>query len=433
MNSRTIAILIFIFGALVLAVVFALIFLQNQDQPQQPPAEGEVTEGEEGAAVEEAGEPTATPSLIEVVVSLQTVPRGFQITQDNVDEIVTTDMRNPDNVATNVLISKDEAIGLYARTDIFQGETITRDALVRDPTVIATDEFGPSSLIPQGFIAMSVPVTEDSDNVEQLVNLVAQGIGQGDFVDVLITFDLYRIDPQFQTYLENDVFFFFEEFIEAQETVPTETDGNGENGDAEGSGNGDDDSGVDLQLFEVQPFGRFEELPTGDMALISPSEFQRPIHIGLVLQNAKVIQVGLYTPPDSPLAQIPTPTSEVPEGEATSEADATAVPTPVPPPPNVLVVALAPQQQLLLKHALEVGADIDFALRGAGDNQIFTIENVDLDLLLELFNIEIPPNFDYTLEVPGGADNGGGNGNGNGGSTPPDNDGAPEGGESSGQ
>lgn len=404
MNSRTIYILIFVLGALVLGVVALLFFIQSQDQPQQQVTNGETAEDGNGI-FQPDDSPTATPALVEVVVSLQTVPRGFQITADNLDDILTTDLRKPEDVATNVLLSREDAIGLYARTDIFQGETITRDTLVRDPTTIASQEFGPSSLIPPGFLAVSIPVNAEGSAVEQLVNLVALGVSEGDFVDILLTFDLFRIDPQFQTYLENDAAFFLEQAIETT-LNPTP--------DPESDEPPPASQGISLigqlRLSEVSPFGRFEELPTEDLVMIGPSEFQRPVHIGLVLQNAKVIQLGLYQPPESPT--IPTPTPEVPDEEAEDEGP--PPPTPTPLPPNVLVVALSPQQQLFLNHALKVGADIDLALRGANDSQLFMIENVDLDFLLDFFNIEIPPNFDYTLVDPDTARSGGAGGNGNG-------------------
>ena len=64
------------------------------------------------------------------------------------------------------------------------------------------------------------------------------------------------------------------------------------------------------------------------------------------------------------------------------------------------MIALTPQQQLFLKYAIESQADIDFALRGANDNQLYTVENVDVNFLLERFSIEIPPGFNYSVDIP---------------------------------
>jgi len=114
-----------------------------------------------------------------------------------------------------------------------------------------------------------------------------------------------------------------------------------------------------------------------------------------------VIQVGKYTLPESAAAQIATPTpTPLPEGAPTPTPGAPVVfPTSTPTAPDVLVVALQPQQQLLLRYALEVGADVDFALRGINDGQLYPVENVDLNFLLDRFNIEIPPDFGYTLDT----------------------------------
>jgi hypothetical protein len=62
-----------------------------------------------------------------------------------------------------------------------------------------------------------------------------------------------------------------------------------------------------------------------------------------------------------------------------------------------LLIALPPQQQLFLKYALEVNADIDFALRGVNDPQLYAIEGVDFNYLLEQFDIIIPPNAAFSI------------------------------------
>jgi hypothetical protein len=58
---------------------------------------------------------------------------------------------------------------------------------------------------------------------------------------------------------------------------------------------------------------------------------------------------------------------------------------------------LNPQQQLFLKYAIETTADIDFALRGAGDGQIYTIEQLDISYLLGQFGIDVPPDATFLI------------------------------------
>ncbi|KAA3657398.1 MAG: hypothetical protein DWQ04_28190, partial [Chloroflexi bacterium] len=198
-----------------------------------------------------------------------------------------------------------------------------------------------------------------------------------------------RIDEQFQTFLENDAVFVVDEFFS----------------DIEGDSSSAEDVEDLPNQFEmattlVFPFGRFEELATGDLVLLEPSEFQRPIPITMVLQNAKVVQIGNYVPRQPASQRIPTATPEpLEEGAATPTPAAAPTATPTTPPPDIVVVALSPQQQLFLKHAIEVGAEMDYALRSASDNQLFPVDNVDFQFLLDFFNIEVPPNFDYTIDV----------------------------------
>ena len=138
-------------------------------------------------------------------------------------------------------------------------------------------------------------------------------------------------------------------------------------------------------IITVDPYGRFEELPTGEKTHIAPSENpRRPILVSMILQNAKVIQVGKWSP-DGPI-QAATPTPEPIPEDAPEDATPTPVagsvpPTPTPSPPETLLLALLPQDQLLLEYAIEADADVDFALRGVNDGQLYTIENVDFNYI----------------------------------------------------
>lgn len=376
MGRRTIAIIILVIGILLFAFVVVLILRQQGGtaQPTPPPAEtvnenAEAPPTTEGGGTGETGtsasELDLTPAseelppdtqLVEVVVSLQTVPRGWQMTADE----LTTDLRVSTDVGPDVITDINDAIGLYARSDIYQGQTLTTDALVEDIRLIATDLYGPSSLIPPGFVAQAVPMDRLSS--------VAYGISEGDYVDILISFVLQEIDPQFQTLLENSITF----YLLDEEGNPV--------------------------VVTIDPYGRFEDLPTGEVTHNAPSEGKRrPILVSMILQNAKVIQVGTWQP-ELPISAATATPEPVAEGEATPTTAVGEVPTSTPLPPDTLLLALLPQQQLLLKYAVESNASVDFALRGINDAQLYTIENVDFNYIVERFNIDIPPNFEFTSE-----------------------------------
>lgn len=378
MSRRTIAILILIIGLGLLSLVGVFLIL-GQDQPSTvTPTEEVINVGTEGAGPPDNGgvvsqpETVGTPmptDTIGVVVSLQTVPRGHIMTED----ILAIDRRPADSVDSNVITDTKDVIGMFARTDIYQGQTLTKDKLAGDIREIVTSEYGPSSLIPPGFVAQAVPLSTFRLDPRGSISSVGYGISEGDYVDILLLFDMRQIDEEFQTLLPNDLALFIT--VKSEETD-------------------------EIRFLEIDPFGYFEELPTGDTVHIRPREFQRPYIVGLVIQNAKVIQVGQYTLPESAAAQLATATpTPLPEGAPTPLPEPVAAPTVTPMPPEVLVVALQPQQQLLLRYALEVGADVDFALRGINDGQLYPVQNVDLNFLLQRFNIEIPPNFGYTLDT----------------------------------
>lgn len=309
--------------------------------------------------------------LVEVVISIQTVPRGWQMTEAE----LATETRLASEVDTSVFTTVDEVIGLYARTDIFQGQTLTRDVLVGDPRIIGRESTGPSSLIPSGFEAIAIPMDRLSS--------VAYGLAPGDTIDVMFSMVFAELDEEFETLLPNAA-----AFILFGSSGEGEGDGTGE---GEGTGQGQ------RTVFVIDPYGRFEVLSNGDLAHIAPSGPQQPVPVSFIIQNAKVIQVGPWEPPKPPEAPTPTPDLNVatptPQG-----VEATVTPTPEP--PSVLVIALPPQQLLLLKYAIEHGADVDYALRGINDGQLYQITNVELGYLLERFNIEIPPGFNYTVIIP---------------------------------
>lgn len=386
MGRRTIIILIVVVALLALLAV-AYFAITGGGGGDTPVTEGEVlvSDGlaEVAPSIEEVTPvPTSMPTDT-VYVSLQTVPRGFQypLTAEELltGELVRQERRTiaeGESLNSNFIIDIEDIVGKYARNRIFQGETLTMDALASDPTLTGVENYGPSSLIPYGSVAAAIPMDRLSS--------VAYALDEGDHVDIMITFLFYQIDEEFQTYLRNAGVFFVQESLQAAEST-------GGAGDAAAAGG---EGATTQDIFVISPYGRFEQLPTGDLAHISPSEPQRPIPISMILQNAKVIQVGEWKP--QAFAQLPTPVPPAAEGEATPSP--TPQVTPIPNPPEVLVLALSPQQQLLVKYAVESFANFDFALRGANDGQLYSIDNVDLDFILQRFGIDVPLNFGYSVD-----------------------------------
>ena len=358
MGRRTVAIL-FLVGGLLLLVVVLFFLLQSGGQDDEVAPEPQ--EGSPAPADTTVAEPAATApaTMVEVVVSLQTVPRGWQMTEAE----LTTDLRRAELVGDNVITDIDEAVGKYARTDLFQGQTLTRNSLIEDPTLAGVEDYGPSSLIPEGYVAQAVPMSRLSS--------VAYGFAEGDTIDVMATFYIAEIDEQFASLLENSA------------TFTIQTGGEGEEGETQ----------TQRSILILDPLGRFETLPNGDLAMLSPSEPQRPIRVSFVLQAAKVIQVGPWQPEEAIALPTPTPT---PGAEATPTPETGTVPTATPTPPDVVLLAMTPQQQLVLKYAVEVSADIDFALRPPNDTQIYSADTIDLASFLQRFGIERPIDYGFT-------------------------------------
>jgi hypothetical protein len=80
------------------------------------------------------------------------------------------------------------------------------------------------------------------------------------------------------------------------------------------------------------------------------------------------------------------------QGAPTVNDQGTPVPTPTPSPAQrntvALLLALDPQDALVLKHLKDTGAIFDFVLRSPTSNQLFELEPVTEDYLIDLFGLE---------------------------------------------
>ncbi len=318
-------------------------------------------------------QPTAkvTPTVpivptTKIVVAFQPIPRGSQIITAAVGLFDWPQSQVPPSAYSE----PSRVVGKYAKIDIPQGIPVLPAMIAASPA-----ETGAGSQAAMGIQSLKVGVAfplrstypenstlpfdrRDKDVAPRLLS-VAYAVQPGDRVDVMACFWIYELDKEFQSRKPNKIGY-----------IDPEKPGQPVEGMA----------------------GRPAVAPGGLPAVEGPSEAQLPRMVcQWLIQNAKVLGLGDW---GIPLAA---PTSAAPAGGGQP------TPTPVPPLPQVLTLEVDPQDALVLKYARETGAQLDMALRAAGDKETrFTTEAVTLQYLFERFRVSIPPKLDYTFAGGGG-------------------------------
>jgi Flp pilus assembly protein CpaB len=226
-------------------------------------------------------------------------------------------------VPPGALVYVSQALDKIARTTVNQGQIVQESMLTTEEEIIASGR-NASILIPKGRVAIALPLDKLSS--------VGYALEHGDAVDVLLTMRFIDVDEQSQTELP-------------------------------------------LVLSGTNCPGC---VPTNPQ--ISRMTTQ------LLVQDAEVLKVGIWTPASGPVQPTPQPGQS---REATT-------PTPVPP-PDIVTLMVNQQDALVIKYARETGARYDLVLRSSGDHDLVTTEPVTLDYMLARFGIVVPPKRPYTL------------------------------------
>jgi pilus assembly protein CpaB len=177
---------------------------------------------------------------------------------------------------------------------------------------------------------------------------------------------------------------------------------------AMGSGDGES-SGVSLgqvgQTLSAQALsgGQFSvegrsELDTvlGQQFYLIPSEEQRPRVVSqTLLQDAIVLQLGNFALAEEEMAEAAPPPDPAAEDANQEVAEA---PAPEIEKPDLITVVVTPQDAVTLNYLLYSGAQLTFALRGAGDEQRVQTEAVTLQYLMDQYNIPVPAKLPYGME-----------------------------------
>lgn len=319
------------------ALVFAVSRLFRPSQPTPPPV------------VEEEQTPQPQmPSMLEIVVAAQNIPRGMRITED----AVILRFWPTDALPEGHIRDLKSVYGKITRVEIVRGMPVTEKMVTAIPGDLGGVGSDAALQIPEGRVAYVIPVSHYSS--------VAWALRPGDHVDVLLSLLFVDLDEEFQSLPPNH----------ASCLSPAE---------GEGCTSG--------------AWGRVEALPNGWIANMLPSEAQRPrLVTQLTVQDAIVLQVGDW-PSEAAATPEPTP---VPGGEEAPP------PTPAPAPDRVDVVTLAVTRQdaIALEYAWASGARINLILRRAGDTQLVSTEPGTLQSLMERFQIQLPPKLPYGVTPP---------------------------------
>jgi len=316
------------------------------------------------SATPAGGEVQPTPvSTVKILVAAHDIRRGSRLTAQ---DVTTADW--PLNLAlpANAMTAGDtpdqpgpeQVEDTVARVDILQGQPVLSH-MITPPGQADLQSTGSDAalLIPTGQVAVAFPLNRLSG--------VAYALRTGDHVDILMSFRFVSVDNDFQTILPNNI-----GIINATLTPL----GGGEGG------------GVQV--------GREESGPFGSRIWVVPSENNQRVRqvTQLVIKNAIVLRVGDWPLGDVNASIVVTQPPPPPEG-ATPTPEG-AGPTPIPEiVPDVITVVMSRQDALVLKYSLETGADIDFALRSALDNDLTDVstDSVTLQYLMDFYDIVEPP------------------------------------------
>ena len=361
-------------GAIILLGVVAVVFLMSNSGGDDAETTDEPT-GEEEVTTLDPETSARIQDVVEIVVAIQDMPRGFVIPENGVATQLWPRESLPEAGQYFLADQINDVIGRIARTDLVRGAPILNRQLVDNLYEISASGSDAAAILnslPQDgrqYVGVSIPL--DPSGIGQ----VAYGIKDGDFVDVNLSFLFVDVDPTFQTRMPNNV-----SLITRLET-------------------GELSIGAPRQ-------GRPEAStlsPEG--VLLGPSESsQRPrLVTQRTVTDAFVIHVGYFPPDGRILGATPTPqtiaTLPPAPGEETA-AETTPLPTATEFQPLIITLGVTPQDALVLIWAVDSQIPITLTLRAAGDRSVTTTTPVSLDYMIRTFDAAPPNALEFALEPP---------------------------------
>lgn len=308
---------------------------------------------------------------VNVVVAAQNIPRGSIIPADQVRVVPWPQSSFLPSMLTDVA----QVEGKIARYDLYREQPIHESMVVDNLRELGAIGSDAALQIEPGMVAYAIPLTRLSG--------VAYAIQDGDQVDLIASFLFVDLDQEWQSQTPNSVWgLTFAPPPNGTDIVPNVVPGAPF---SEGRPAEDVFSQLFVNLQGGSPVPFF----------LAPSEAPRPRLVSQrIIQNAKVLHVGTFHPPQPTAAPTDTP--------APNE------PTPTPPPnvvaelekPDLITLIVTPQDAVVLNYLVAAQVDLAFALRSAGDTSQVATESVTLQSLIDRFQIAIPAKLENGLEPP---------------------------------
>ncbi len=307
--------------------------------------------------------PTATPmQMTELVIAVQDIPRGQRIDANTIAVVPWPADAAPVNALTNL----EDVIGQIARTDIYREQPILGNVIVPDFQSLATIGSDAALVTPPNRLLVAVPMNR--------LTSIAYALQPGDRVDIIASLLYVDVDQTFQS---------------AEPNSYSLISVNPENGQLAFT---DSIRGA----FDTRIIPQLGSVPV----VVSPSENPRPrLAVQRTVQDALVVWVGdfppdgrIFRPAATPTPENPTPT---PEGQV---GGTVAAPTPILVAPDIVSLAVAPQDAVVLTWFVEAKIPFTFALRSASATTLSQTDPVTLDYIMGRFNILVPEKFNYAIE-----------------------------------
>lgn len=366
-------------------------------------------EGPQSVAQEEGEGDGESNEFVNVVVARVPIPLGTRLET----EYLTTELRPINNIAVRggyFFGAPEEVAGSIVKTDIAQGQEVLAPMLAVSAADLPDIGSDLSLHIDNGRVSIAFPV----DNL----SAASYAMRPGDFVDVLMSFDLIELDLEFQTPLPNITRLVDADALEEGEffLLPAISQGRLElipeidrviTTVPQGIDNVQVASGEETIVHQIprrtsqMTIQQAEVLWLGNWAHAGQSGWEGPNNYALMVQLEELERL------EREVEQLPTEDREALllnyglQAQTLRDQLEIARNRLTQIKPDLIILSLPLQDALTMKWALEEpGIDIDLALRSQGDRAVFVTTAVSLPQLVEQAGLAIPEPFQFGLEPP---------------------------------